>query len=324
MNNNNPTKFNVWMFVSIILAVALLWVLGNMFVKSMEPTVRSGSNVPQKTWYSVDFIEAKTVITPENSERLWRLQHNLSIPCMRMAGGIDKNRCISDAMETAKTILGTTRNIYGFQFCTNSFFGEFCTRLRPYTSEHIKIFDSLVTIQNKYRKKWCLTSLPLRKTSSERPKKFTEICSTTLNLFTRPDWRSWPSSAEFTALSSRLQQTTTMAKDAWCVPETSKRLGTIAWHPNPEKEQPLASVSETAEQTVLRNWSRRKPHPSPSERCQKKRLLPYRSYGRKDSIRTPEIKSGVSEMRTFWSGSNPPADDLASFYASTTMNYFPT
>lgn len=146
-NPNNPSKFNPWIVVSAILAISLAWTLANMYIFTTKST-RLGSTQPEKMWYAVEHAETELIVDQKDANRLWQLTHNLSIPCWRLQ--YDQSQCFQEARETAKSILATKHHTYQFRVCTPGFFGESCTRLRPYTAEHIKIFDSLVAIQNKY------------------------------------------------------------------------------------------------------------------------------------------------------------------------------
>lgn len=148
-NPNNPSKVNPWFIVSIILALSLLWTLFNLFGQSLNTRhERLGSTQPQKMWYAVEHCETKLIVDQKDANRLWQLTNNLSIPCYKL--NYDRNKCVDEAQQTAKQVLATKHHIYQFRVCTPGFFGESCTRLRPYTAEHIKIFDSLVAIQNQY------------------------------------------------------------------------------------------------------------------------------------------------------------------------------
>lgn len=149
MNSNNPSKFNPSIIVSAILTIALAWTLFSLYHLTTK-TSRLGSTQPQKMWYAVEHVETKLVVDKKDAESLWKLVHNLSIPCWRLAYDTDRTSCLDDAKSTAKSILATKHETYQFRVCTPGTFGENCTRLRPYTTEHIKIFDSLVAIQDQY------------------------------------------------------------------------------------------------------------------------------------------------------------------------------
>jgi hypothetical protein len=146
-NPNNPSKFNPWIVVSAILAISLAWTLANMYIFVTKST-RLGSTHPEKMWYAVEHSKTELVVDQKDANRLWQLTYNLSVPCLRL--DYDRRPCVEEAQQTAKAVLATKHHTYQFRVCTPGIFGESCTRLRPYTAEHIKIFDSLVAIQNKY------------------------------------------------------------------------------------------------------------------------------------------------------------------------------
>lgn len=148
-DTNNPSRFNPWMAVAVVLSIALVWTLSNLYIFSTK-TSRLGSSQSQKMWYAVEHSETKLRVDQKDADRLWQLTHNLSIPCWRLDFDNNRENCLITARNIANTVLETKHHTYQFQVCTPGVFGEDCTRLRPYTTEHIKIFDSLVAIQNQY------------------------------------------------------------------------------------------------------------------------------------------------------------------------------
>lgn len=148
---NNRQKVSPWLPVymwlpgSMILAFIAMWVFVPMFIKT----------IPEKkeTWFEAKLYKTTEVTQKVDTEKLWKLNYNLCIPCYKLGLESYKKECIERALEVSQSAFTVKVKVRDYQFrkCEEGLYWNSCSRFTPTTAEHIKIFDSLVAIQNKYR-----------------------------------------------------------------------------------------------------------------------------------------------------------------------------
>lgn len=142
-DTNNPSKLNPWLPVSIVLAIALTWTLVFMFIKLPQKTTR--------IWYETTVFSEEINVPESKATALWQLQYNLAIPCYKLDPFNGRVECLEQSAKTSVNVLSTKTTHYQFKKCQEGLYWNYCETQTPLTTEHLKIFDSLVAIQNKYR-----------------------------------------------------------------------------------------------------------------------------------------------------------------------------